>query len=104
MKIEIKSIKEKTMFLFYLVKDPLTKLLEVWVEYNSVYYKPLYFGYLEYIINSKLLSLKICNNFLMNFTYKKILYPTTFLENGDRNIIQTRHIIKYDIDVKFVKE
>ena len=102
MKIEIKSIKEKTIFSFYLVETSLT--LEVWMEYNDVYYKPLYFGYIEYIINNKLLSLKICNNFLMNFTYKKISHPTTFLENSF-NIIQTRHIIiKCDIDVKFVKE
>ena len=77
MKIEIKSIKEKTIFSFYLVETPLT-FREVWMKYNSVYYKPLYFGYLEYIINSKLLSLKICNNFLLNYTYKKNITPYNF--------------------------
>ena len=105
MKIKIKSIKEKTIFSFYLVEIPLT-FREIWMKYDGVYYKPLYFGYIEYIINSKLLSLKICNNLLLNYTYSKISYPTTFLEdNLNVNIIQTRHIvIKYDIDVKFVKE
>ena len=88
-------INKETEYLFYLVRNPITKYVDILMKYNNKFYKPI--G-IHGATTNKFLSLNMCRKFITTYVYKEI----NILEDNT-NVVQIIPIIKSNITVKIVK-
>lgn len=97
------DINENTEYLFYLVRNKITKYVEIWMKYNNKFYKPLFLFEkgIHGAITNKFISLNMCGKFITTYVYKEERHVTILEDNT--NVVQTISLIKSNITVKFIK-